>query len=81
MESICNADGVLPVDTLDGLASLIDRACCNRRSAAMASHTLSLYTFIREYALERLIESGEAEAIRQQQAAFFFHGRKLRNST
>lgn len=71
VESICNADGALTIDPLDGLASLIDKSLLQQQVSADGEPRFVLLRVIREYALEQLLESGEVETIRQQQALFF----------
>jgi tetratricopeptide (TPR) repeat protein len=70
VEAVCNADGALIVDTLDCLASLLDKSLLQQKSSADGEPRYFFLRVIREYAVERLVESGEAAAIRQQQAAY-----------
>jgi predicted ATPase/transcriptional regulator with XRE-family HTH domain len=70
-ERVCNVDGVLVMDTLDCLSSLIDKSLLQQKVDARGEPRFVLLRVVREYALERLIESGEAAAIRQQLASFF----------
>jgi tetratricopeptide (TPR) repeat protein len=67
-ESVCDR-GDLELDVLDGLASLADKSLV-RASAADADRFTMLET-IREFALEKLEESGEAEDIRRAHAEYF----------
>ncbi|MEZ4733372.1 MAG: helix-turn-helix domain-containing protein [Caldilineaceae bacterium] len=71
VESIGNANGPLPVDTADCLAGLLDKSLLQQKLSAAGEARYVALRVIREYALERLSESGEAEAIYQQQAAFY----------
>ncbi len=68
IEAICAADGNL--DVLDGLESLVAKSLLRQEEGADGPRFFMLET-IREFALERLEESGEAEAIRQGHAAVF----------
>ncbi|MFN8443732.1 MAG: tetratricopeptide repeat protein [Caldilineaceae bacterium] len=70
LEKVGNADSALPSDPLDCLASLIDKSLLQQRSDATGEVRFTSLRVIREYALERLIESGEAETIREEFAAY-----------
>jgi predicted ATPase len=67
-EAVANADGDL--DILNGLASLLDHHLLGQQDAAGEPRFTMLET-IREYALEKLAESGETEAMGQRHAAYF----------
>jgi predicted ATPase/class 3 adenylate cyclase len=67
-EAVCDR-GDLELDVLDGLASLADKSLV-RTSAADADRFTMLET-IREFAFEKLEESGEAEDIRRAHADHF----------
>jgi predicted ATPase/class 3 adenylate cyclase len=58
-------------DVLDGVGSLADKSLVRQEPAEEAEPRFGMLETIREYALERLTESGEAEAMRRQHAAFF----------
>ena len=64
-----------PFSILDGLASLLGRTRCDAAESAGAededSPRFTMLETIREYATERLLASGEAEAIRQRHAAYY----------
>jgi hypothetical protein len=68
---VCNADGDLPIDVLDGLAALLDKSLLKQEEAATGEPRFAMLETIREYALERLEASGETEAIRQQFATYY----------
>ena len=55
-------------DVLDGLASLVDKSLVR---APGGQERFSMLETIREFALEMLEESGEAEEIRRAHAEFF----------
>jgi predicted ATPase/class 3 adenylate cyclase/Tfp pilus assembly protein PilF len=67
-EAVCDR-GDLELDVLDGLASLADKSLV-RASAADADRFTMLET-IREFAVEKLEESGEAQEIRRAHADYF----------
>jgi predicted ATPase/DNA-binding SARP family transcriptional activator len=56
---------------LNGLASLVENSLVRRVEAKDGSVRFSLLETIREYALERLEESGEAEGVRAAHAHYF----------
>lgn len=67
-EAVANAQGNL--DVLNGLENLLDHHLLQQQEVAGEPRFTMLET-IREYALEKLAESGETEALWQQHAAFF----------
>lgn len=71
MEAICAGDSTLTIDVIDGLSSLIDKSLLQQKGSTNDEPRFVHLRVIREYALERLMASGEAEHIRQRQAAFF----------
>ena len=70
-EAVCNAHGDLEIDTLDGVASLVDKSLLRQGAQANGEPRLLMLETIREYTLECLAESGEAEAMRRRHAIFF----------
>jgi predicted ATPase/class 3 adenylate cyclase len=60
-EIVCDAE-------LDTLASLLDKSLLRRRTGRLGEERYWMLETIREFALERLHESGEAEQIRRRQA-------------
>jgi predicted ATPase/class 3 adenylate cyclase len=69
-EAVCDVQGALAIDVLDGLASLAEKSLLRQEEAAGEPRFGMLET-IREYARERLEASGEAERVRRQHADFF----------
>jgi predicted ATPase len=70
-EAVCNADGDLPLDVVDGLAALVDKSLVKQVDGLEGEPRFTMLETIREYALERLAASGELELLRQRHAAFF----------
>jgi len=70
-EAICNAHGDLEVDVLDAVAILVDKSLLRQEAQADGEPRLLMLETIREYAVERLAESGETEAIQRRHATFF----------
>jgi predicted ATPase/class 3 adenylate cyclase/DNA-binding XRE family transcriptional regulator len=71
VEAVCNAAGNLGLDALDGLASLVDQSLLRQTPGADGEPRFLLLETIREYALERLEVSGEAEVVRQRHALHY----------
>jgi predicted ATPase/class 3 adenylate cyclase len=64
-EAVCAGDGLARDAVLDGLAHLVDKSLATMRErGGMARYTM-LET-VREYAREKLVDSGEAQALRQR---------------
>lgn len=70
VEHVCGPETELGVDVLTGLDELADQSLVRRVPDYDEPRVLMLHV-IREYAAERLQESGEADAIRDRHAAVF----------
>ena len=70
-EAVCNADGDLPLDVLDGLAALVDKSLLKQAEGAAGEPRFTMLETIREYALERLAASGETNGMLQRHAEYF----------
>ncbi len=64
-ETVCDADP-------DRLGSLLDKSLLRRRDGEAGESRFWMLETIREYALERLDESGDADELRRRHATFFF---------
>ena len=74
-EAVCNTGRDLGGDLFEGLSSLVDknlvqRVDRGRADGAVAEPRFAMLETIREYALERLVESGESSAARKAHAAY-----------
>jgi predicted ATPase len=69
--AVCNADGDLSLDTLDGVAALVGQSLLQRDAHADGEPRFGMLETIREYALERLVERGKEQALRRRHAAYF----------
>ncbi len=69
-EAICNTRRDLEIELFDGLSSLVDKNLVHCVDRAQAEPRFAMLETIREYAVERLIESGERSATRRAQAAY-----------
>lgn len=76
-EAVCDpeseCEGVRPLGdpVLDGVASLVDKSLVRQVEGINGEPRFQMLETIREYALERLAESGEQERLRGQQLRFF----------
>jgi predicted ATPase/class 3 adenylate cyclase/DNA-binding NarL/FixJ family response regulator len=70
-EAVCGADRELPIDVIDGIASLLDKSLLRQEAEASGESRFTMLETIREYALERLAANGELEALRQWHAEHF----------
>jgi predicted ATPase len=69
-EAVCTGGALLEEDTLDALAALVDKSLVTVRTGAAGSRYGLLET-VRQYAHERLRESGELDAFRRRHAEHF----------
>ncbi len=69
-EALAAAGGGLGLDVIDGLDSLVSKSLLHRDQGAAEPRFAMLQT-LREYALERLAESGERALSEQAHAAYF----------
>ena len=61
IEAICDAEGDLPVDVLDGLASLVDESLLKQEEGVGGEPRFVMLETIHEFAREKLQESEEGE--------------------
>ena len=71
IEAICDAEGELPVDVLDGLSSLVDKSLLKQEEGVGGEPRFVMLETIHEYAREKLQGSGEAEEVRRLHAQYF----------
>ena len=71
IEAICDADGGLPVDLLDGVSSLVDKSLLRQEEGVGGEPRFVMLETVHEYAREQLEESGEAEDLRRLHARYF----------
>jgi predicted ATPase/DNA-binding winged helix-turn-helix (wHTH) protein len=69
-EAVCNTSRDLGIDLFEGLSSLVDKNLVQRVDRTEAEPRFAMLETIREYALERLTDSGEQSAARRAQAAY-----------
>ena len=71
VEAVCNADGDLGVDVLEGVQSLVDKSLLQEREGVGGEPRFVMLETIHEFAREELEESGEGEEIKRQHAEYF----------
>ena len=70
-EAVCDADGMLGLEVLDGLQSLLDKSLLHHAEHRADEPRFTMLETIREYALERLLANGEGPLLRQAHAQCF----------
>ncbi|MFN8516289.1 MAG: BTAD domain-containing putative transcriptional regulator [Chloroflexia bacterium] len=68
---ICDAAHDLPLDAIDGVTSLLDKSLIQRDAEASSEPRFTLLETIREYAVERLAESGESDAVHRAHLNYY----------
>ena len=70
-EAVCKADGMLGLDVLDGLQSLLNKSLVREAEHLTDDPRFTMLETIREYAVEHLVASGEHALLRQAHAQFY----------
>jgi predicted ATPase/class 3 adenylate cyclase len=71
IETVCDAEGDLEMDVLDGVESLVDKSLLRQEEGPEGEPRFVMLETIHEFAREKLKESGEAEEIKRAHAEFF----------
>ncbi len=71
IEAVCNADGALALDTLDGVDALAAKSLLRQVDGPQGEARFVMLETIHEYARERLEGSGEADLLRRWHANYF----------
>ena len=69
-EAVCNTSRDLGIDVFEGLSSLVDQNLIQRADRTDAEPRFAMLETVREYALERVADSGEESAARRAHAAY-----------
>ncbi len=70
-ETVCDPDGRLGIDMLDGLSSLIDKSLLRRLDDDESELRVGMLETVREYALEQLTASPDWDPVRQAHEELF----------
>ena len=71
VEAVCNPREDLGLDVLEGMASMVDKSLVQQTETDAEEPRFTMLETIREYARERLAESGDEELIRRAHAAYY----------
>ena len=71
VEAVVNTKGDLGLDVLDGMASLVDKSLAQQADQVDQETRFTMLSAIREYAFERLAESGDESSTRRAHAAYY----------
>ncbi|HSD71175.1 MAG TPA: tetratricopeptide repeat protein, partial [Thermoanaerobaculia bacterium] len=71
VEAVCNAKEDLVVDSLDGMASMVDKSLMRQSETTGDEPRFVMLETIREYALEQMAASGDEPITRRAHAAYF----------
>jgi predicted ATPase/DNA-binding CsgD family transcriptional regulator/Tfp pilus assembly protein PilF len=76
VNEVCDPDGGLDLDGLSAVESLVDKSLVRQEqmTAAQAEPRFSMLETMREYALERLRDSGEEDATLRRHARYYLAG-------
>src|SRR5271154_3714204 len=69
-EAVCDTKGDLDLDLLDGMASMVDKSLVQQVEHAKDESRFVMLETIREYALEKLLASGEQPLTKRAHAAY-----------
>jgi predicted ATPase len=70
-EAVCNTQRDLEIGLLEGMASLVDKSLVQQVERKDGEARFTILETIREYGLEQMAATGEDEATRRAQAAYF----------
>jgi tetratricopeptide (TPR) repeat protein len=70
-EAMCGVGSDVEMEVLDGVSSLVDKSLLVQKDQPDGNSRFRMLEIVKEYSLERLEESGEAEAVRERHAGFF----------
>ena len=71
IEAICDAEGDLPVDTFEGVSSLLDKSLFRQEEGSDGEPRFVMLETVHEFAREKLRQSAEAVEIKRVHAEYF----------
>jgi predicted ATPase/class 3 adenylate cyclase/Tfp pilus assembly protein PilF len=73
IEAICDAEGDLPVETFEGVSSLLDKSLLRQEEGPDGEPRFVMLETVHEFAREKLRQSAEAEEIKRVHAEYFLN--------
>jgi predicted ATPase/class 3 adenylate cyclase/Tfp pilus assembly protein PilF len=71
IEAICDTEGDLPIDSFEGVSSLLDKSLIRQEEGPNEEPRFVMLETVHEFAREKLEQSGEAESIKRAHAEYF----------
>jgi predicted ATPase/Tfp pilus assembly protein PilF len=71
IDAICDAEGDPPVDTFEGVSSLLDKSLLRQEEGTKGEPRFVMLDTVHEFAREKLEQSAEAEKIKRAHAQYF----------
>src|SRR5215204_6275239 len=71
VEAVCDAQGDLPVDSFEGVSSLLDKSLLRQEEGPNGEPRFVMLETVHEFAREKLGKSAEAEEIKRVHAQYF----------
>ena len=71
IETICDAEGDLPVDAFEGISSLLDKSLLTQEEGSNGEPRFVMLETIHEFAREKLEQSAETQEIKRVHAQYF----------
>ena len=71
IEAVCDPEVNLPVDTFEGVSSLVDKSLLRQEEGPGGEPRFVMLETVHEFAREKLEHSGEAEEVRRRHAEYF----------
>jgi len=71
IEAICDAEGDLPVDSFEGISSLLDKSLLRQEEGPGEEPRFVMLETVHEFAREKLGQSTEAEEVKRVHAQYF----------
>lgn len=75
-DAVCNIGDIRP-GSVDGMAALLDNCLLQQAEGRDGEYRFSMLVTLREFALDRLVENGEWDLLRQRHADYFLTFAKL----
>jgi predicted ATPase/class 3 adenylate cyclase/Tfp pilus assembly protein PilF len=71
IEAICDTEGDLPIDSFEGVSSLLDKSLLRQEEGPNEEPRFVMLETVHEFAREKLEQSGDAESIKRAHAEYF----------